>query len=106
MIKTLCIILLLTLHLSACDSGLKWSEGEYEVHWIDTLHNRTLVRKIDSTSSIGRVRAEVIAVGSNDKFVVAKQKDPHSNSVSYFVINREKDGDFFKPGRNYRRTIF
>ena len=94
MIKTLCIIILLVFYLSACDSGVEWTEGEYEVHWVDTFHNRTLARKIDSSSSIGRVEAEVIAVGSNNKFVVAKQKDSKANTVSYFVINKEKDGKY------------
>ncbi len=94
MMKTLSKIILLSVVLSACDYGVEWREGEYEVHWINSSHNRTLARKIDSSSSIGRVGAEVIAVGSNDKFVVAKQKDIDSNSVSYFVINKAKDGKF------------
>ena len=90
--KSLSLIVILSIALSACDSGVEWSEGEYEVHWIDTSQNRSLARKIDSSSSIGRVGAEVIAVGSNDKHVVAKQRSIGTNSISYFVINKAKDG--------------
>lgn len=54
------IPLLICLLLSACDSGVLWEDKPYEVHWVDTSSNVTLVRKINNgPDSIGRVRAEV-----------------------------------------------
>lgn len=67
--------LLLTL-LSACDSGVKWKDAPYEVVWIDTNENRTLNYNLGEGDSVGRVEAEVVAVGSDNKYVVAEQLNP------------------------------
>ena len=80
--------------LSGCDYGVEWKDKEYEVHWIDTGNNRTLARKIDENSSIGRVEPEVIAVGSNDEYVVAKQRPVGGGDVYYFVVDKRKDSPY------------
>ena len=80
--------------LCSCDSGVEWRDKPYEVMWIDTGDNRTLNYEITESASIGRVEAEVIAVGSNDKYVVAKQKPVGGGAISYFYIDREKDGKY------------
>lgn len=89
------ILLLLSVFLYACDSGVLWSDDPYEVHWVDTSNNVTLARRINGgPDTIGRVEAEVIAVGSNDKFVVAKQKEVGSESISYFYLEKSKDSTY------------
>ena len=93
--RVLAAILLSVTTLSGCDSGIKWTDKEYEVHWIDTSRNRTLARKIDENgSSIGRVQPEVIAIGSNDKYVVAKQRSVNGGEMFYFVVERKKDSPY------------
>lgn len=75
----------------ACDAGVLWKDHPYQVNWIDAENNRTLTYEIDEGTSIGRVDAEVIAVGSNEKWIVAKQKPTNGDAISYFYIERAKD---------------
>ena len=78
--------------LGACDSGVLWEDHPYEVHWTDTGTNVTLARRInDGPDTIGRVAAEVIAVGSNELFVVAKQRDIGTANISYYFLEKSKD---------------
>lgn len=88
------LIIFITSFLCSCDSGVEWKDGPYEVMWIDTGDNRTLNHEISENASIGRVEAEVIAVGSNEKYVVAKQKPIGGGSISYFYIERAKDDKY------------
>jgi hypothetical protein len=73
---------------------VEWKDSPYEVIWIDTVDNRTLNHEISENASIGRVEAEVVAVGSNVKYVVAKQKPIGGGSISYFYIDRAKDDKY------------
>jgi hypothetical protein len=88
------LLIIFTTFLCACDSGVEWRNSPYEVIWIDTGDNRTLNHEISENASIGRVEAEVIAVESNNKYVVAKQKPIRGGSVSYFDIDRAKDDKY------------
>jgi len=88
------LLVIITLFLISCDSGVEWRDRPYEVIWIDTADNRTLNHEISENASIGRVEAEVIAVGSNEKYVVAKQKPIGGGSISYFYIDRAKDDKY------------
>ncbi|WP_170164108.1 hypothetical protein [Gallaecimonas pentaromativorans] len=89
------LIIYLSVILCSCDSGVLWSDHPYEVHWVDTGSNVTLARRINGgPDTIGRVDAEVIAVGSNDKFVVAKQRVIGSDSISYFYVEKSKDSTY------------
>ena len=85
---------LLVLMLSAC--GAMWEDGEYEVYYIDGHINLGI--KIDNSgSNHGRVDHKVVAVGANDKYVVAKQLEPGSTVPSYFYIVRENDSMYLNP---------
>lgn len=86
--------LLLASLLAGCDSGVQWRDEPYEVIWIDTGDNRTLAYDLGKGASIGRVDAEVIAVGSNEKYVVAKRKPIGGGGSSYYYINRGKDDKY------------
>ncbi len=85
------LILFLAALLAACDYGVEWRDKPYEIIWIDVSDNRTLNYDLGEGSSIGRVEPEVIAVGSNEKYIVAKQRVKGSNNISYFYIERNKD---------------
>lgn len=93
MTKILCMLFVLTL-LCGCDSGVQWREGRYEVLWIDTGENRILALSLGNGDSIGRVESEVIAVGSNKKYVVAKQRSVGTNTVAFFYIDKSKDSSY------------
>ena len=80
--------------LSGCDSGVQWRDKEYEVLWIDTSENRSLVRRVDEGGGIGRVEPEVIAVGSNEHYVVVKQRSLSNDSITYFVVPRQMDNPY------------
>lgn len=87
--RTICILAILA--LAACDYGVQWEDKPYQVIWVDTTDNRTLNYSLENGASIGRVQAEVIAVGSNDKYIVAKQRDLGGGSISFFYLERSKD---------------
>ncbi len=87
--------IILTLHfLSACDSGTHWENGSYSVYWIDTSANRQLGYNIGGGSYIGRVEGEVIGVGVNTKYVVAKRINHQIKKEEYFYIEKSKDHKF------------
>jgi hypothetical protein len=87
---TVIIVLLLT----AC--GPMWEDGDYEVYYIDG--HITLGIKIDDSGTYhGRVDHKVVAVGSNEKYIIAKQLEPGSTAVSYFYIVRENDNKYLNP---------
>lgn len=89
------IFLLLIILISACDSGVEWEDKPYQVIWIDTGSNRTLNFQLSDNAFIGRVEAEVIAVGSNEQYVVAKQKELGGTDISYYDIERAKDDKYY-----------
>ena len=73
-----------------------WDDGEYEVYYING--DVVLGLKIDNSGTYhGRVDHKVIAVGSNDKYVVAKRLEPDNGTISYFYIAREKDNKYLNP---------
>lgn len=92
--KSIILIAVIISLLSACDSGTLWKDGNYIVVWLDTHDNRTLGYDLGNGSSIGRVGAEVIAVGSNELYVIAKQRNPNSSKESYFYIEKSKDYEY------------
>jgi hypothetical protein len=85
------VILLCSLVIVGCDSGVLWRDPPYQVQWIDTSDNRTLSYDLGNGGSIGRVDAEVIAVGSNELYIVAKQRLTYQNTIKYYYIERSKD---------------
>ncbi len=86
--------MLVSVLCASCDSGVLWKDKPYEVSWIDVGSNRALVYSLGNGSSIGRVEAEVIAVGSNTFYVVAKQRKKSTNAISYFYIERKIDNKY------------
>jgi len=88
------IVVLLFLMLTSCDSGTQWSDGSYSVYWIDTRENRQLGYDIGDGSAIGRVEGEVIGVGANSKYVVARRINHSNGNIEYFYIEKSKDHKF------------
>lgn len=80
--------------ITACDSGVDWQDKPYQVMWIDHSSNRTLNCSVGDGGSVRRVSEEVIAVGSNESYIVAKQKDPTDSTISYFYVERTKDSKY------------
>lgn len=87
------LLLFLLPIIVACDHGTEWRDGNYEVGWIDS-HRLTLNFSLGNGSSIGRVGGEVIAVGSNENFVVAKQRNSTTKKISFFFIEKKRDDPY------------
>jgi hypothetical protein len=88
--KSVALLLVLSL-LVSCDSGDLWSDGKYVVYWLDTGQNRQLGLIIDDSSTIRRVEAEVIGVGQNEQYIVAKRLNHENGEFEYFYIDRVQD---------------
>lgn len=72
------------------DSNL-WEDEDYAVYVIDGQTQFGI--KIDDEGSFhGRVEPEIIAVGSNEKFIVIARKI--NKSVLYFYIEKSKDNKY------------
>jgi len=80
----------LVLLLTSClfDHGVKWRDDPYEVIWIDNSHSLDLVYNVGG-GSVGRVGPGVVAVGSNNHYVVAKTK-----SESFYYVDRQQDSKY------------
>lgn len=88
--------------LSGCDLGPLWYDGHYLVLWIDGRDRAVLYysRDIESYMSIllggnvyeQRVPPEIIAVGSDNYYVVAKRKFLEDEKIMYYYIDKRKDG--------------
>jgi hypothetical protein len=87
-------LLFISILCTGCDYGVLWQDQPYVVHWIDTSANKTLAYSLGDGSSIGRVEAEVIAVGSNEFYVIAKRKDIKSKEIQYFYVEKKKDNKY------------
>lgn len=82
--------------LSSCDYKQLWEEKHYEVHWLDG--NISLVRKLNEQgNSIARVAPEVIAVGSNVSYIVAKRRWNNDATISYYFLDKLKDSNYLNP---------
>ena len=92
--KQFIIVLLAVLLLSGC--GPMWEDGEYEVYYIDG--DISLGIKLDDSGTYhGRVDHKVVAVGANEKYVVARQLEPDTTVASYFYIVKENDDKYLNP---------
>jgi hypothetical protein len=55
------------------DSGVPWRDGQYKLLWIDLPDEVELVYDMGGGGSVPLVEARVFAVGTDDRYVVAKQ---------------------------------
>jgi hypothetical protein len=54
------LVLILTVFLCSCDSGVEWKDHPYEVIWIDTSNNRTLNYEISETHQSGESKLKLL----------------------------------------------
>jgi len=87
------LLVVAVMTLAVCNSSVKWEEEDYRVYWVDEPYPRLVLGRIleNGPDAIRRVEADVIAVGSNDSYIVAKQRDPDDGSISYSIIDKAKD---------------
>ncbi len=80
------------------DSGTEWRGGPYILTWIDDPANVTLNYVLGRSDSVGRIDAQVFAVGWDNRYLVAKQHPNGNKSVTnYFFIEAAKDGKYAHP---------
>ena len=87
-------LILMALLLVGCDSGVLWEDKPYQVLWIDGTANRTLNYDFGDGGFITRIEAQIIAVGSNNRYIVAKRKEPDTDAVAYYYIEKATDDKF------------
>lgn len=82
-------LLILSWALTGClfDSGVLWEDEQYHVAWIDTGDSTTLYYTIEN-GGVGKIKPEIIAVGSNEFYVVARRKSSPDNG--YYYIKKSK----------------
>ncbi len=81
--------------LIGCDSGVLWEDERYKVMWVDIGDNVILSYKLDSGDSIRRVPPRVVAIGSNEHYVVAQQMSLTTNETRYYYIDKRKDSAYY-----------
>lgn len=87
--KLALVIICIVFLLYRCDANL-WEDGDYAVYHIDG--RAILGIKIDEDGTFhGRVDAEIIAVGVNEKFVIVKQRTKRDDPISYYYIDKKLD---------------
>lgn len=79
---------------AACDSGTLWQDAPYDLAWIDTHDNNIIYYRLDNGDGIGRVDANVVAVGRDEHFLVAKRQD-EDNQIWFYYIEISKDRNYF-----------
>ena len=85
------LLLLVVLTLMVWSDSNLWEDEGYAVYVIDGQTHFGI--KIDDAGTFhGRVESEIIAVGSNEKFVVIARKI--NESVLYFYIEKSKDNKY------------
>lgn len=82
------IILLLVFFLMMWSDSTLWEDEKYAVYIIDG-QARLGIKVDDEDIYIGRLEPEVVAVGSNDKFVVAQRR--FRGGLLYFFIEKAID---------------
>jgi len=87
--------LLLCLALGSCglfDSGTPWRDGRYALLWIDLPDDVGLDYDVGSGGWTTLVDVRVFAVGSDARYIVAKQHPKGDRSITnYFIIDKRLD---------------
>jgi hypothetical protein len=65
-----------------------WRDGHYKVYALDSDFNATKLGFDYSPGILGLVESEVIAAGSDLKYVVAERLDHTSNIHEYYVVTK------------------
>lgn len=89
------VISILALSLAGCglfDSGVVWKGGPYILGWIDLPDEVTVSYDLGKGAFAGRIEAQVLAIGWDGRYLVAKQHPAGNKSVTnYFIIDARKD---------------
>jgi hypothetical protein len=76
--------------LSAClfDHGVEWRRGPYALHWTDLSDEVHLAYDLGRGTWVTLVMPTVFAVGSDDRYIVAKQHPGGDKAVTnYFIVD-------------------
>ena len=88
------------------DSGDLWQDGKYVLYWIDTHENMSLGLDLNGNSYLDRVEPTVFAVGSNERYVVAKQHPSGNRAVTnYYIIDKATDNKNFNDDEATKRPL-
>jgi len=81
-----------TFSCSLFDAGTEWQDGPYALLWIDLPENVQLAYHQGKGGWAPLVEYRVFAVGSNSRYIVAKQHPNGDKSITnFYLIDRSKD---------------
>ncbi|MEM0576697.1 DUF3997 domain-containing protein [Flavobacterium polysaccharolyticum] len=67
--------------------------GQYEIGWNDLESNRAITKKIGNSESNSNIiiGCYVFAVGHNESFIIAKQRQNFNTETNYYLIDIKKN---------------
>lgn len=78
--------------LASCDSKPFWRDPPYQVNWMDGwIYLGIEMDGVEDGPTHERVGDRIVAVGSDSRYVVAKQLNQKTNMYYFYYIEKEKD---------------
>jgi len=98
----------LVLGCGPCDYRMRWSDGDFLVYEIDTADARRLGYAVDAYGSRGMVGPTVVAVGSDERWIVVETVDRDSGGRGFYVVDKQVEARFSNEGvaGPYEREAF
>lgn len=91
-VLTLLCLSFLGISCGLIDSGIEWRDGRYALIWIDDPNEISLDLQTSPDGWPPLVDKRVFAVGSDQRYIVAKQHPSGDRfTTNFFVIDKSKD---------------
>ncbi|MFZ6819252.1 hypothetical protein [Undibacterium sp. Ji22W] len=74
--------------LTSCDSRTEWSDGNYQVRWIDTPELSLTYRNAHG-QIMTLIDPDITGIGANQKLIVVRHRVHASSTVSYFLVHKQ-----------------
>lgn len=95
LLKAILFALCLFVPFSSCalfDSGIEWQDGRFALLWIDLPDDVALEYQLDRDRWEPLIDKRVFAIGSDQRYIVAKQHPNGDKSrTNFYVIDKSKD---------------
>jgi len=87
------LVLASVLLMSGCfawfDFGVEWQDGNYALTWVDSYNSMALSYSTGPDRWGTVIESQVFAVGSDERYIVARQHPQGSRSVTmYFIVDK------------------
>ena len=73
------------------DFGVEWQDGKYALTWVDSYRSMSLSYSTGADSWGTVVESQVFAVGSDQRYIVARQHPKGNRSITmYFIVDKAR----------------